>query len=51
MPPWSAAPHGFWRPQAASGDPYRPGLVARMWPDSFGSRDETYARWPELFGL
>src|SRR5450631_4219494 len=22
----------YWRPQLASGDPYRPGLVARAWP-------------------
>jgi len=40
-----------WRPQLTAGDPYRPGLVARVWPGSLGSRAETYARWPELFGL
>ena len=30
----------YWRPQLASGDPYRPGLVARVWPGSLGSRVE-----------
>jgi hypothetical protein len=30
----------YWRPQLASGDPLRPGLVARVWPGSLGSRAE-----------
>src|SRR5450631_1749216 len=30
----------YWRPQLASGDPYRPGLVAGVWPGSLGSRVE-----------
>src|SRR5664280_776783 len=33
----------YWRPQLASGDPYRPGLVARVWPGSLGSRVENRA--------
>src|SRR5450631_4901811 len=33
----------YWRPQLASGDPYRPGLVAGVWPGSLGSRVENRA--------
>src|SRR5664280_2663236 len=33
----------YWRPQLASCDPYRPGLVARVWPGSLGSRVENRA--------
>src|SRR5664280_3303842 len=33
----------YWRPQLAFGDPYRPGLVARVWPGSLGSRVENRA--------
>ena len=50
MPPCSPALQRYWRPQLTAGGPYRPGLVARVWPGSLGSRAETYARWPELFG-
>jgi len=50
MPPCFPVLQRFWRPHIAPVAPYRPGLVARVWPGSFGSRAaETYARWPELF--
>src|SRR5450759_4318179 len=51
IPPCSPALQRYWRPQLTAGGPYRPGLVARVWPGSLGSRAETYARCPELFGL
>jgi hypothetical protein len=42
----------YWRPQLASGDPYRPGLVARAWPGSLASRAENRAlaevAWPRI---
>jgi len=44
----SVSCHDIGGPQRAPGGPYRPGLVARVWPDSLGSRDETCASWPEL---
>jgi hypothetical protein len=50
IPPCFRVLQRYWRPQLASGDPCRPGRVARVWPGSLGSRAaETYARRPELF--
>src|ERR1019366_6403516 len=43
IPPCFRVLQRYWRPQLASGDPYRPGLVARVWPGSFGSRVENRA--------
>ena len=42
----------YWRPQLAPGDPYRPGLVARVWPGSLASRAKNRAlaevAWPRI---
>jgi hypothetical protein len=34
MPPCLPVLQRFWRPHLAPVDPYRPGLVARVWPGS-----------------
>jgi hypothetical protein len=52
IPPCFRVLQRYWRPQLASGDPCRPGLVARVWPGSLASRGENRAPaevvWPRI---
>src|SRR5450631_4926334 len=43
IPPCFRVLQRYWRPQLAPGDPYRPGLVARVWPGFSRLRGENRA--------